>query len=585
MPRRGATSRSPRPCAASPSRRCCRCSTPARPRAGAACCANGSRVRCATRRTPLRVTPPSRRYARQVQRDARSPRLLARTADIERIAARIALRSARPRDLSGLRDTLARAPELHATLGQAVPPEGASPLLASVAANLAVDAQWLALLQRAIASEPSVQLRDGGVIAPGHDAELDELRSIDAHCGEYLLQMEARERERTGIAGLKVEYNRVHGFYIEVTHAHAAKVPDDYRRRQTLKNAERYITPELKAFEDKALSAQERALARERALFEALAGGARARDPGVAAVRDGHRDTRRARVLRRARRGARPRAALVHERDVPRHPRRPAPRGGTTGRSVHPERSRAPARPPAPRRHRSEHGRQVDLHAPGRGDRAARVLRMLRAGAGRDARTARRDLHAHRCGRRSCRRAIHVHGGDDGGRRDPQSRDGAEPRADRRDRTRHVHVRRPGARLGDRARSRRAQPLPRALRDALLRADRAARRNRGLREPALRRRRARRRHRVPARGGGRPRESQLRPAGGEARGRARRDGAAGANAISHASTSSTRARRRRATCSHRLPPTKARPRASHGKRRARRTRRLRRRSQHSIPMR
>src|SRR6185437_533173 len=100
--------------------------------------------------------------------------------------------------------------------------------------------------------------------------DLDELRAIDTQCGDFLVALERRERERTGIASLKVEYNRVHGFYIEVTHGNVARVPDDYRRRQTLKNAERYITPELKAFEDKALSAQERALAREKALYDAL---------------------------------------------------------------------------------------------------------------------------------------------------------------------------------------------------------------------------------------------------------------------------------------------------------------------------
>src|SRR5581483_7712236 len=130
--------------------------------------------------------------------------------------------------------------------------------------------RWTALLAAAIAPEPAAQLRDGGVIATGYDHDLDELRAIDDNCGEFLLDLERRERARTSIPSLKVEYNRVHGFYIEVTHAHAGKVPDDYRRRQTLKNAERYITPELKAFEDKALSAQERALARERALYDAL---------------------------------------------------------------------------------------------------------------------------------------------------------------------------------------------------------------------------------------------------------------------------------------------------------------------------
>ena len=191
--------------------------------------------------------------------------MLRRTADIERITGRVALGSSRPRDLAGLRDTLALLPELARELAGS---EGEA--IRAIRAALAVDPTWHAQLARTLHAEPAANVRDGGVIADGFDAELDELRAIDAHCGSFLLELEKRERERTGIATLKVEYNRVHGFYIEVTHANAARVPDDYRRRQTLKNAERYITPELKAFEDKALSAQERALAREKLLFEAL---------------------------------------------------------------------------------------------------------------------------------------------------------------------------------------------------------------------------------------------------------------------------------------------------------------------------
>ncbi len=186
-------------------------------------------------------------------------------ADVERIAGRIALRSARPRDLSSLRESLRRLPELQARLA-----EMAAPLLVEVHQQLTTPAMTLDLLQRAIRPEPAALLRDGGVIASGFDTEFDELRAINDNCSAFLLAIEARERERTGIANLKVEYNRVHGFYIEVTHVHAIKVPDDYRRRQTLKNAERYLTPELKAFEDKALSAQERALAREKLLYEGV---------------------------------------------------------------------------------------------------------------------------------------------------------------------------------------------------------------------------------------------------------------------------------------------------------------------------
>ncbi|MBS0326492.1 MAG: DNA mismatch repair protein MutS [Proteobacteria bacterium] len=190
---------------------------------------------------------------------------LAGTVDVERIAARIALGTARPRDLSGLRDTLARLPQIAGIAGA----RGGT-LMLRIAADLGCDPAWQALLRAAVAEEPPAQLRDGGVIARGHDAELDELRDIDAGCAKFLVELEQRERTRTGIAALKVEYNRVHGFYIEVGRSHAERVPGDYRRRQTLKNAERYTTAELAAFEAKALSAQERALAREKLLFEEL---------------------------------------------------------------------------------------------------------------------------------------------------------------------------------------------------------------------------------------------------------------------------------------------------------------------------
>ncbi|HLW05095.1 MAG TPA: DNA mismatch repair protein MutS [Azoarcus sp.] len=186
-------------------------------------------------------------------------------ADVDRIAARVALRSARPRDLSSLRESLAILPALQAAIGASH-----APLLMELHAEIAQPEAAYALLVRALAEEPAVAVRDGGVIAQGFDAELDELRDIQSNCGAFLMQLEARERERTNISTLKVEYNRVHGFYIEISRIHADKVPDDYRRRQTLKNVERYSTPELKTFEEKALSAQDRALAREKMLFEEL---------------------------------------------------------------------------------------------------------------------------------------------------------------------------------------------------------------------------------------------------------------------------------------------------------------------------
>ncbi len=187
------------------------------------------------------------------------------SVDVERITARIALKTARPRDLSGLRDTLKQLPGLSALLAGIV-----APRIQKLADELQADAALVDLLQQTIKEEPSSVLREGGVIADGFDSELDELRGIQNNCGDFLLQLEARERTRTGIEKLKVEYNRVHGFYIEVSIANAGRVPGDYRRRQTLKNAERYITPELKTFEDKALSANDRALAREKFLYDRL---------------------------------------------------------------------------------------------------------------------------------------------------------------------------------------------------------------------------------------------------------------------------------------------------------------------------
>jgi len=186
------------------------------------------------------------------------------SADIERIGSRIALKSARPRELAALRDTLKQLPEIAGLL------EGCAGLLLALRDDLAIPVDCLDQLECTLAADPPALLRDGGAIATGCDAELDELRAIQSNCGAFLIELEAREKERTQIPSLKVEYNKVHGFYIEVTHAHVDKVPDDYRRRQTLKNAERYITPELKAFEDKALSANERALALEKRLYDEL---------------------------------------------------------------------------------------------------------------------------------------------------------------------------------------------------------------------------------------------------------------------------------------------------------------------------
>ena len=191
--------------------------------------------------------------------------ILREVGDIERILARIALRSARPRDLVQLRAALALLPGVQALL-QGVD----TPLVDELKSRIGVHHATVERLRRAIAEQPSHLVRDGGVIAKGYDAALDELRAIASHTDQFLLDLEQRERERSGIANLKLGFNRIQGFYIEVSRAQATRVPEDYVRRQTVKSAERFVTPELKTFEDKVLSARERSLARERQLYDEL---------------------------------------------------------------------------------------------------------------------------------------------------------------------------------------------------------------------------------------------------------------------------------------------------------------------------
>lgn len=186
-------------------------------------------------------------------------------ADIERILSRVALKTARPRDLVALRETLSRLPQLK----EAVQSLNAT-YMQSLQEYIVHFTEQFDLLQRAIKENPPVVIRDGGVIARGYDQELDELLTLSENAGDFLLQLEEKEKQRTGLSTLKVGYNRVHGYYIEISRAQSVEIPADYVRRQTLKNAERFITEELKAFEDKALSARERALAREKALYDEL---------------------------------------------------------------------------------------------------------------------------------------------------------------------------------------------------------------------------------------------------------------------------------------------------------------------------
>ncbi len=185
--------------------------------------------------------------------------------DVERILSRVALRSARPRDLRQLCEALSRLPALQQQLASIE-----SPLLADLGNQVGEHKAQHRLLDKAIVDSPPMLIRDGGVIAAGYDDELDDLRAIAENADRYLVDLELRERERTGIATLKLGYNRVHGYYIEISKAQADRAPVEYVRRQTLKSAERYITPELKDFEDKVLGARERALTREKYLYEQL---------------------------------------------------------------------------------------------------------------------------------------------------------------------------------------------------------------------------------------------------------------------------------------------------------------------------
>ena len=195
--------------------------------------------------------------------------LLRGIGDVERILSRIAIRSARPRDFAQLRDTLERIPMIKEVIEDYATPQ-TSPLLGELNDQIDPFPDIYKLLTKAIIDTPPMLIRDGGVIAPGYNKELDELRALKENAGQFLIDLEIQERENTGISTLKVSYNRVHGYYIEVSRAQSENVPEHYIRRQTLKGSERYITPELKTFEDKVLSSSERALAKEKALYEEL---------------------------------------------------------------------------------------------------------------------------------------------------------------------------------------------------------------------------------------------------------------------------------------------------------------------------
>ncbi len=308
--------------------------------------------------------------------------ILDEIGDIERILARIALLSARPRDLSTLALTLQLLPGLQQHLARLD-----SPLIQQLAVAIDTHPEVVALLDAAIIDEPPLLIRDGGVIQAGFDHELDELRALSANADQFLVDMETQEQQKTGINSLKVAYNRVHGFYIEVSKLHTAAVPTEYVRRQTLKAVERYITPELKAFEDKVLSARERALAREKYLYEALLTQL---GDGLAPLQQCAAALAQLDVLHcfaEDRQPARLERARAHRRAPAEDRSRQAPRCRAGARAA------VRRQRPAPRRahqhaadYRPQHGRQVDLHAPDRTHRDPRLHGQLRAGKTRVAR-------------------------------------------------------------------------------------------------------------------------------------------------------------------------------------------------------
>ena len=350
--------------------------------------------------------------------------------DLERILARIALRSARPRDLAHLRAALGAMPSLCETL-RAVCVETPSPLLERLLADLGDHRTEHALLCRAVVDSPPHFLRDGGVIAPGYDAELDELRLLGTNTEQFLLDLERRERERTGLSSLRLGFNRVQGFFIEVNRSQAETVPSDYQRRQTVKSAERFVTPELKSFEDKVLGARDRALGREKELYEALLDLLIGQLPLLqkTAVAIAQLDV----LACFAERAAYARLCSTRARGAARAAHRGRPPSGGGAREpqpFHSERCLSGRVAAHVDHHRSQHGRQEHLHASNRPHCHSRAHRLLRARAARAARTLRPHFHAYRCLRRPRGRTIHVHARDDRNRDHPPQRHRAEPGAD-----------------------------------------------------------------------------------------------------------------------------------------------------------
>lgn len=424
-------------------------------------------------------------------------------ADIERIAARIAVGNARPRDLASLRDSLFELAQIDLSAT-------GSSLLETLKAVFPETLPVAETLKAAVMPEPSVWLKDGNVINHGFHPELDELRRIQNHGDEFLLDLEAKERERTGLSTLKVEFNRVHGFYIELSKTQAEQAPADYQRRQTLKNAERFITPELKAFEDKVLTAQDQALALEKQLFDGVLKNLRTALPQLqkaakaAAALD---------VLSTF-------SALAKERNFVRPEFADYP-------VVHIENGRHPVVEQQVRHFTANHtdldhkhrlmlltgpnyGRQIHLYAPSRADCFIGTHRLFRACRCRHNRACRSNLHPHRRIGRPRLQPLHLHGRNERNRLHPASRHRTKHCFNGRSRTWYFHFRRPRPRARNRRTPAAKKQILQPVCHPLFRADLPARSPRRRRQYAPFRARTGTGHRVPAPNPTRSRRKKLR---------------------------------------------------------------------------
>ena len=438
--------------------------------------------------------------------------------DVERLVARASLGIAGPRDLVALRQSIATVPRVRMLLS-----ELQAPLVSSLVAELDDCADLRDELDRTLLEEPPAVARDGGVIRDGVDAELDELRTISRSNKQHIAAMEDAERTRTGISSLKIRYNRVFGYYIEISKSNLGNVPPDYHRKQTIAGGERFITPALKEYEEKVLGADERCLELEIAIFERLRARVAADAPRIQETARGLAALDVLAALAETAATGNYTKPMMHAGDDlvavdVRHPvveRHVWAGGRLRAQRCHARRRRAPAH----RADRAEHGRQVDVSAPDGAPLPDGPGRLLRAGAQRQAAGRRSHLRPRRRLRQHRARPVDLHGRDAGDREHPAQRDVAQPAHPRRDRPRHVDVRRLEPGLG-RRRASGLEPARAAedhLRDPLSRAHGSGRRAPQRHQLPRRRARVAGRHRVSAQGRAGTIRSQLRHPGGAAR--------------------------------------------------------------------